>query len=113
MRYGQYDSDGILVFPGNGKRFAGDFDDVGRGEHRFRHVDKEGTVNAQEAVAQEVLPLGNAHHVPNLLYRPENRPCRRNVLAGEAHKETGLALIPGVNQYEVIIFFPSIRDTGG
>ena len=24
------------------------------------------------------------HHVPNLLYRPENRPCRRNVLAGEA-----------------------------
>ena len=56
LRYGQYDSDGILVFPGNGKRFAGDFDDVGRGEHRFRHVDKEGTVNAQEADPQKVLP---------------------------------------------------------
>ena len=29
------------------------------------------------------------------------------------HKETGLALIPGVDQYEVIIIFPSVRDTGG
>jgi hypothetical protein len=29
------------------------------------------------------------------------------------HKETGIALIPGVDQYEVIIFFPSIKDTGG
>ena len=29
------------------------------------------------------------------------------------HKETELALIPGVNQYEVIIIFPSVRDTGG
>ena len=34
--------------------------------------------------------------------------------AGQIHlEETGLALIPGVDQYEVIIFFPSIRDTGG
>lgn len=29
------------------------------------------------------------------------------------HKETGLALILGVDQYEVIIIYPSIRDTGG
>ena len=28
-------------------------------------------------------------------------------------EETGIALIPGVDQYDVIIFFPSIRDTGG
>ena len=33
---------------------------------------------------------------------------------GQIHlEETGLALIPGVDQYEVIIIFPSIRDTGG
>ena len=29
------------------------------------------------------------------------------------HKETGLALILGVDQYEVIIIYPSIGDTGG
>ena len=29
------------------------------------------------------------------------------------HKGTGIALIPGVDQYEVIIIFPSVRDTGG
>ena len=29
------------------------------------------------------------------------------------HKETGIALIPSVDQYEVIIIYPSIRDTGG
>jgi hypothetical protein len=28
-------------------------------------------------------------------------------------KETGLALIPGVDQYDVMIIFPSIKDTGG
>ena len=33
---------------------------------------------------------------------------------GQIHlEETGIALIPGVDQYEVIIIFPSIRDTGG
>jgi len=41
LRYGQYDSDGILVFPGNGELFAGDFDSIRRGELRFRHIDKE------------------------------------------------------------------------
>jgi hypothetical protein len=35
-------------------------------------------------------------------------------LAGQIHlEETGIALIPGVDQYEVIIIYPSIRDTGG
>ena len=33
---------------------------------------------------------------------------------GQIHlEETGIALIPGADQYEAIIFFPSIRGTGG
>ena len=41
LRYGQYDSDGILVFPGNGKRFAGDFDEDVMYMHLFCRIPDE------------------------------------------------------------------------
>ena len=57
LRRGRQDCfDVVLVFPGNGTHFAGDFDSIRRGEHRFRHIDQESAVNAQEAVSQEVFP---------------------------------------------------------
>ncbi|MBQ2220541.1 MAG: hypothetical protein II419_02605 [Acidaminococcaceae bacterium] len=52
-------------------------------------------------------------HPADLLYRPEMDPAGGMDWQAKRHKETGIALIPGVDQYEVIIFFPSIRDTGG
>ena len=43
----------------------------------------------------------------------KNDPAGGMYWQAKRHKETGLALIPGVDQYEVIIIFPSIRDIGG
>ena len=53
----------VFVFAGDGYGLAAYGDEVRRDERRFGDMDQVGAVNAEEILAQEILPLADAGSV--------------------------------------------------